>query len=251
MNNFDQAIQSHLAQLPTQLTALLRDEFRQSHLVKLDHLLPSDLAQELKNQSSTLLGQSAKRRSLEIALTGGTPRSYLSVGRDEIRKDNGAITSFFESETVLKYLSIIADEPLHRVPYEPEEYIINSQQKSGDTHGWHFDDYTFALIWVADAPGFFEGGRVEYVNFTEWDKEAPREQLEHLLQNREVRSVYVPSGSCYLMRARTSLHRVAPLLGDTRRTVIVFTYASEADLNDSSISHETMEQIYNEELIAV
>jgi hypothetical protein len=39
-------------------------------------------------------------------------------------------------------------------------------------------------------------------------------------------------------------------MADTRRTVIVFTYASDIDLTDPNISHETMEQIYAEELQA-
>jgi hypothetical protein len=34
-------------------------------------------------------------------------------------------------------------------------------------------------------------------------------------------------------------------LNNATRTVIVFTFASQADLDDQTISHETMEQIYD------
>jgi hypothetical protein len=46
------------------------------------------------------------------------------------------------------------------------------------------------------------------------------------------------------MKARYVLHRVAPLLNDATRPVIVFTFASRDDLDDKTISDETMEQIY-------
>ena len=248
MQTVDLAIHSHISKLPQQLNDFLHTEFRQNHVVKLNTLLPADLGEEMGQQSKKLIDHSAKRRDMDIAITGGTPRAYLSVDRDTIRKDNGIITHFFQSEVIRKYLSTIAGEDMFRVPYAPEEYIVNSQQKSGDTHGWHFDDYTYALIWVAEAPSLFDGGRVELIADTVWDKEAPKEQIENLLKTREIRSLYVQPGTCYLMRARYCLHRVAPLLGKTRRTVIVFTYASQSDLNDTSISHETMEQIYSPEL---
>lgn len=246
--NFEQQVSNHLAALPSQFTRLLADQFASETIVQMNHLLPAALAQAMQSQALSLIGASATRRDLEVAATGNTPRAYRSVGRDTIRDDDGPITQFFESDAIRAYLSLVAGEPLHKVPYEPEEYIINSQERSGDTHGWHWDDYTFALIWVVEAPDCMSGGRVEFIPNTEWDKERPRERLEQIVTSEEIRSRYVPAGSCYLMRANTTLHRVAPLIGSTRRTVIVFTYASTADLSDASISHETMEQIYAQEL---
>lgn len=248
MNQFEARVTEHLAALPAQLTRLLAQEFREHTITQMEHLLPEEIVSTLHDQALRLVDASATRRDLDVAATGNTPRAYRSVGRDTIHKDDGPITQFFKSDAIRSYLSEIAGEPLHKVPYAPEEYIINSQERSGDTHGWHWDDYTFALIWVVEAPDCMSGGRVEFVPDTEWDKERPRERLEQIVANQEIRSRYVRSGTCYLMRANTTLHRVAPLFGDTRRTVIVFTFASTADMTDSSISHETMEQIYAPEL---
>ncbi len=251
MNTFDQQVADHLAAMPPQLTQMLAAQFCAETIVQIDHLLPSGLAATMQRQALRLIAGPATRRDMELAATGNTPRAYRSVGRDLIHTEHGPITAFFELNVIRSYLSEIAGEPLHKVPYEPEEYIVNSQEKSGDTHGWHWDDYTFALIWLVEAPHCMSGGRVEYIPDTEWDKEKPRECLERLIATREIRSRYIKSGTCYLMRANTTLHRVAPLAGDTRRTVIVFTYASTADLTNASISHETMEQIYAPELEAV
>ena len=250
MKNFDTQVTKHLAAIPDQMTSMLSANFKRDTVVAIEHLLPPACVRELHSQANRLLRESATRRDLELAVTGGTPRNYLSVGREAIHAERGAITQFFECDAIRDYLSKITGEPMHRVPYEPEEYIINSQEKSGDTHGWHWDDYTFALIWIVEAPGVMNGGRVEYIADTTWDKEDPKSCLEQYIGSREIHSRYVRPGTCYLMRANTTLHRVAPLSGDTRRTVIVFTYASESDLRDGSISHETMEEIYSPELTA-
>ncbi len=250
MKSVDQSIHKHLSSQPNQLTKFLSEEFRSSDIAVIEELLPHDLKDALHHEANDLLEASARRRDLVLESTGGTPRAYASVDRNTISKDGNIIKTVFESDAVRQYLSIIAGERLHKVPYQAEEYIINSQEKSGDTHGWHWDDYTFALIWIVQAPDYLDGGRVEYVAATDWDKKNPRKGLCDVLANREVRSRHIDSGCCYLMRANTTLHRVAPLMGDTRRTVIVFTYASEADLTDPNISHETMEQIYAAELQA-
>jgi hypothetical protein len=243
-HHFEADVQLHLDGLPSDVTADLRAKFQQDQVVKLGQLVPPHIVDALQHEAHHLLDASGKRRELTLAATGGTPRSYTSVERDIIHHHNGSIRKFFESEALRDYLENIVGEAVFRVPYEPEEYIINSQNQSGDTHGWHFDDYTYALIWLVDSPGPFDGGRVEFVNFTEWDKAAPRDQLVSLLCERTVQSLHIPAGSCYIMKARYALHRVAPILNDAKRTVIVFTFASQADLDDQTISHENMEKIY-------
>ncbi|PLW74927.1 HalD/BesD family halogenase [Cohaesibacter celericrescens] len=242
------SISDHLGQLPEQFLKLLSAEFSSSHIVAITDLLPSHLKTAFHEEAARLLQQDAKRRDLTIDSTGGTPRHYQSVGRDVIKEHGTVIPAVFTSPDILAFLAQIADEPLHRVPYEPEEYILNSQNQTGDTHGWHWDDYTYALIWIVEAPDPLSGGRIEYVPQTQWDKDAPRDALNSILQTREVRSRYVEAGTCYLMKASTTLHRIAPLTSNTRRTVVVYTFASEADLSDETISHETMEAIYNAEI---
>jgi hypothetical protein len=248
MTTIEQSICGHLTSQPNQLKKFLSAAFHENDIAVIEDLLPHDLKDALHKEANELMSASAQRRDLVLEATGGTPRAYASVDRDTIFECGSIIKAIFESDTVRKYLSDVAGEPLHKVPYQPEEYIINSQEKSGDTHGWHWDDYTFALIWVVQAPDQLAGGRVEYVAATDWDKNNPRRALIDILGEREVRSRYIDSGCCYLMRANTTLHRVAPLMGDTRRTVIVFTYASDLDLTDPNISHETMEQIYADEI---
>ena len=242
------SIADHLNSQPTQFRDLLAREFEQNHVVPITDLLPKELKDDFHEEAAKLLEGDAKRRDLTIESTGGTPRHYQSVGRDVIIEQGTIIPAVFTSPEVRSFLSEIAGETLFPVPYEPEEYILNSQCQTGDTHGWHWDDYTYALIWIVEAPDPLSGGRIEFVPNTRWNKEAPKQALSELLETREVRSRHVQAGNCYLMKASTTLHRITPLTSNTRRTVVVYTFASEADLTDETISHETMEAIYSAEI---
>lgn len=251
MATMNELVEQHLAEMPTQLNQLLQAVYLQDHVVQMDHLLPASLRDEMFTEALLLRENHAVRRDLELEVTGGTPRNYECVGRDAIKAAGQIIPDFFQSPAIRSYLTEICGEKVHCVPYQPEEYIINSQNRPADTHGWHFDDYAFALIWIVEEPGPLNGGRIEYIPHTKWDKETPKHQLEELLSRRAVNSIYIPEGSCYLMRAQTTLHRVTPILNNATRTVIVFSYASTSDLTDKSITHDTVEQIYTEEYFGV
>lgn len=242
-------IENYFGSLGCGVGAMLAKTFAKEQIVVMD-LLPPDLKSEMRREALSVLKIEARRRELTMESTGGTPRAYNSVGRDAIKQNCRVIPSFFNSPMALEFLSQVAGEPLYRVPYEPEEYIVNSQCEPSDTHGWHWDDYAYALVWAVESPNPLMGGRVEFIPNTEWDKTQTREQMQGILGNREVKGVHINEGQCYLLKARYALHRVAPLTGKTRRTVIVFTYANQHDLNDSSISHETMEAIYAPEQTA-
>ncbi|MDA1478025.1 HalD/BesD family halogenase [Bacillus changyiensis] len=243
--NFDKLVHDHLNTLSQGYINNLSKEFSENQVVILDKLLPDALKAGVHAEAKHLLVEHAERRDIDqMKVTGNTPRHYDSVGRDSITENSELIPSFFKSKVIQGFLKKVNNnESLHPVPYEPEEYIINSQQATGDTHGWHWDDYTFALIWIVEAPKKGDGALIEYVPNTEWDKSDYENCVQKVLDTHEVNSLYVPEGSCYLMKASAALHRITPLTGDLRRTVIVFTYASDEDFK-KEITHETMEEIY-------
>jgi hypothetical protein len=250
MNDFEISVCNHLDVLPARLKDYMRRDFERDHFVVLDQLLPPEMTRRIEEEALRLLGRSAERRDLVIEGSGNTPRAYNSVGRDAIRQSGKFIPAFFDSPAILDFLSEIAGERLHKVPYAPEEFIINSQERRGDTHGWHWDDYGYALIWVVESPDALSGGRVEFIPRVPWLRENTEQWLRDVLSSRHVRSHYVRPGQCYFMKANTTLHRVSPLTGETRRTVIVYSYASDADLSDATISHESMEAIYPKDTTA-
>lgn len=237
-------ISTHLHKISKQNKDQWRKTFATDNVVVLSDILSPVLQTKFEEEAKSLLQNHARRRELFIKESGDTERAYNSVGRDEIRQDGVFIPSVFDSDAFREFLCDIAGEELHRVPYAPEEFIINSQSKPNDTHGWHWDDYAFALIWCIDEPDPLFGGRVEYVPRIIWDKNEPKKQLIDILRNRQVNSFHVKKNECYLMKANTCLHRVAPLTQETNRTVVVMTYASTRDLYDVTITHLSMEEIY-------
>ncbi|HDR6271777.1 TPA: hypothetical protein QCU37_005418 [Bacillus cereus] len=250
---FDAIVEQHINSLPKDYLLVLQERFKNEGLTMMNDMLPQPLIAAMSAEAKYLLSENAKRRDITIKATGNTPRNFNVVNRDIIHAEGKLIPAFFKSEVLLNFLTFLNNnEPVHRIPYIPEEFIINNQQKTGDTHGWHWDDYTFALIWVIEAPKESEGALVEYVPDTVWDKENPESGLKEVLENREIKSLYVPKDHCYFMKAGTTLHRVTPLNNDSRRTVVVFSYASEEDMS-RKISHETMGEIYedNKELVGV
>jgi hypothetical protein len=241
---FDKDVEKHFNTFSDEYLDLKKREFEKESIVCFDAFLPEKLNIKLFEEARNLLSKEKKRRDLQIRVTGNSPRSYFSVNRDSIIDHGEVIPTFFSSEPILNLLSKMnGDERVYRIPFQPEEYIINSQQASGDTHGWHWDDYSFALIWMIDAPEQGNGGMVEYIPHTIWDKTDSENCIENILQTHFVRSAYIPKGSCYLMKANTTLHRVTPLLKNSKRTVVVFSYANEEDLS-KVITHETAEEIY-------
>ncbi len=246
--SFEERVREHLAGIPGHERERLAAAFAREGLVHLGKLLPPDLAAAMNEEAVWLLENHGRRREVVLPTTGNTPRSYRSVARDYIARWGGIIPCFFHSEAIRGFLAEVAGERLHKVPYEPEEFIVNALEAAGDTHGWHFDDYSYALVWVAEAPDPMLDARVEYIPGVRWNKEDPEGQLKELLATRPVRSLYVEPGTCYLMQTRKTLHRVSPLADHCRRTAVIFTYANDHDLRDDSITHETMEAIYEPEI---
>jgi hypothetical protein len=248
MENFNEfyesAVSKHLAKIPSSLLQYMKDDYADDHMVVFDKLLPEDIRNSMESEANLLLEKEAQRRDVIIAQSGDTPRAYNSVGRNIIRSNGRHIPAFFDSPSITAFLSAVVGEPVYGVPYEPEEFIINSQSRTGDTHGWHWDAYTFALIWIVDEPDVLKGGRVEFVPKTPWKKTDTKDWMQEILSTKAISSYHISKGQCYLLRAGETLHRISPLTGETKRTVIVFTYATEKDLTDANISHESMEAIY-------
>jgi hypothetical protein len=90
-----------------------------------------------------------------------------------------------------------------------------------------------------------QGGAVEYVRDTEWDKDDP--QIAAYLERGPIERRQPLRGSAYLLRADTALHRVAPLVKEgALRIILCFSYASLSDL-EREVSHESMQDIYPED----
>ena len=73
-----------------------------------------------------------------------------------------------------------------------------------------WDDYSLAVVWIIRTPPKEAGGVVQYVPHTEWHKEFSSIIPQFITS--PIHTMYLPSGSVYLMQTATTLHRVYPIV---------------------------------------
>jgi hypothetical protein len=119
---------------------------------------------------------------------------------------------------------------------------MTKQERAGDTHGWHWGDFSFTLIWIIEAPGIESGGMLQCVPHTDWDKADPR--VHEYLVKYPIKSYYHRTGDIYFLRTDTTLHRTVPLTHDTTRIILNTCWASEANIRRAG-THETMDALFD------
>jgi hypothetical protein len=219
----------------------LRALFQAEHVVALRDLCPSDLLEEVRAEAAGIMDRFGMVHDFDMEITDGTPRHMASVGQPVIKEHGPLIHSVYFSPALRRLLSDIAGEELFICPYPGEHYVISRLARSGDTHGWHWDDYTYGFILVLEAPDYRDGGFVQAVPHTSWDKENP--DVHGALLKSVVRSYAFAAGDAYLIKTDTTMHRVYPIRGDGRRMIVNTTFASGADL-ERPMTHETNDTLF-------
>jgi len=216
----------------------MQDAFQRDGYLKVSHLIPDLVKQRVTQETFHLLDKLAKRRDLHIPATGNTPRFLSNVRQEDIAQHGTVIPAVYHSQPLLDWLSVMAQEEVIANPWEFEKFIINRQEKAGDTHGWHWGDYPYSLIWIIDAPDPSYGGLLQTVPHTRWNKTNPAVH-EHLIRN-PIRTKAHATGDVYLLKSDTTLHRVTPLVKTPPRPRVIINMAWErAKDKDRTVSHET------------
>ncbi|HTV73209.1 MAG TPA: hypothetical protein VME66_05865 [Candidatus Acidoferrales bacterium] len=217
-------------------------QFSRDGFSQIAQLVPEAVRVTVERDVARCLERGGRRRNLRIRATAQTPRVYRSVDRDAVFAFAWTIPSLYRSPAFLRVLGELTGErDLIPSPYEPEEIVINCMERADDEHGWHWDDYRYSLVWVHKAPRRGNGGEVQFVPNTFWNKRDP--QVEHYLRRGPVESRYIEEGAAYLIRGDILMHRVSPLREDDLRIITCFTYAGRDEL-DRDVSHETLEELY-------
>jgi len=240
MTNTDAALAAYVSGLEERMDDLVAG-FLAEGFVELPEFGPPEVGKRIADDVLRLLDERGEHRQVTIASTGHTPRHMEVVGRDAIVDGSAVIPETYHSPAFRDFLARLTKEPeIIPVPYAPEEMVISRLSQQGETHGWHWDDYPYAVVWIVDAPPSAEdGGSLEYVRGTHWDKERPR--VEEQLRTGVVERRHPAPGSIYLFKADTSMHRVAPLVADgVQRVIVCFSYATAADL-ERAVTHETVD----------
>jgi alkylated DNA repair dioxygenase AlkB len=220
--------------------ATARRDFSYHGAAKVPFLVPESVKQAVAHEVTELADARGIRRKLRFKETDDSLRQMSNVRRDEIFETATAIPAIYSCQPLLDVMAEVAGEPVHRCPYEPEQCLITRLDQEGDTHGWHWDDFSFALVWVIECPPVEDGGFVQCVPRTVWDKSNP--SINRALVTSPLHSIELAPGDLYMMRTDTTMHRVYPLRAG-RRTILNMGFASTSDLR-STMSHETMDNLW-------
>lgn len=235
-------LDAHFAQaFDTGAIAALRARFEAEHIVPIRGVCPPELFASLRDEACDIIDTHGTTHDLVFEITDNTPRAMTTVGQPVIKEHGPLVDAFYFSPRLLEFVSSLAGEQLYTCPYAGEHYVISRLTRSGDTHGWHWDDYTYGLILVLEAPPYTDGGFVQAVPHTSWDKENP--DVHGALLSSVVRSYALEAGDAYLVKTNTTMHRVYPIRGESRRTIVNMTLASGEDLT-REMSHETNDALF-------
>jgi|SRR3954470_22350364 len=225
---------------PSRLRAISQ-QFRREGYVKLTGLVPPEVFTQVRDEVYRLIDLHARRIDILMEQTGNSPRFMSTVSRRAIAEEGSLIPQIYECTALTDVLSTIARQPVLSCPWDDEKYVIIRQHKQGDTHGWHWGDFSFTVIWIIEAPGLEAGGMLQCVPHTDWDKQNP--QVHQYLVDNVIRTYPHATGDLYLLRSDTTLHRTVPLIEDRTRIILNTCWASENDLLKAN-THETMHAMF-------
>jgi len=224
-------------------TNLLRGDFNENNIVNLGNFVKHDDLLMIREETNRLLKSFGVKRDFLMKHTRGTPRKMVNVsGKDIINNSNG-IMDLYQDQKYRKHIEDIVGEPIFDCPYVQEKIVITKMSDPGDTHGWHWDDYSLALITFIEAPLAESGGFLQCISTPAWDKKS--DEFYDFFIKKPVNSYEFKAGESYLMNAKKSLHRVHPILdANATRIIINFAYALREDLEED-MTHETVDELWS------
>lgn len=220
----------------------LRSSMQSRGYAVLPNLLNGDLLAQLKEECSSLLNIHGVERNFLMAQTSNTPRRMLNVKRNDIKMHGQIIPKMYESPAIRRLFELIIQDSLITCPYAPEEYIINGLFKSADTHGWHWDDYKYGVVFAIETPERGCGGLVQCVPNTTWERN--KTGVEDAMCSGPCYTFRLAPGDAYILKTDTGMHRVSPIESGTHRVVVNMVWSTPSEVNTVA-SHDTMEAIFS------
>lgn len=206
----------------------MSQQFHRDGIVVFSDSIPTNIHRAVRVEALRLLGDHAERRDLKLRTTDDTERKMSVVPSKFIAAHSQLIVDLYRSEPMRSFLQNIADEELFSCPSKDEEFLISRHERPGDHHGWHWGDFSFALIWILETPPIEHGGLLQCIPHTNWNKENP--QINKYLLDNAIRTYGFKTGDVYFLRTDTTLHRTIPLNREATRIMLNMTWASRQEL---------------------
>lgn len=215
-----------------------REQFTRTGYLKLPDFLSDKALQLIKNEMLEMESIAIRKK---FEMPGYlTPRSLSVLGGSSIKSESPTLYSLYHLYSLRSLIESITGRLIYSCSHPEEFMVANFLNTTGDTHGWHLDDPSYALIIFTETPPKDSGGELEFIsNWKDLCRRKgckPDENIYDLLcwanDNGLIDRESHKAGDAYLLRADLNLHRVTPLLtpGD-RRSVLNLAYQSSPDMS--------------------
>ncbi|WP_299356344.1 2OG-Fe(II) oxygenase [uncultured Shimia sp.] len=161
---------------------------------------------------------------------------------DDLIPTESALRILYESDVFQGFLCHVLGEAALYPYADPLSSINLHFARTGQELGWHFDNSSFAITLMVQAPE--KGGQFEYVeNVRDADAgDMNFDAVGDILDGKTpVKELIAEAGTLVFFRGRNSMHRVAPNEGDRTRMLAVLAYNSEPGV---SLSEEARMTFY-------
>ncbi len=161
------------------------------------------------------------------------------IADDQIPSDS-PLRQVYDDPTFRAFLcAVLGIQEIHS--YADEVSSINVHfAPNGKELGWHFDNSSFAVTMLLQAPE--AGGVFEYVPAVRDadTQDMAFDTVNAILHGKHpVRTLSFSPGDLVLFRGRNAMHRVTPTEGQTTRMLVVFAFNDEPGIGLSQSARET------------
>ncbi|WP_169544983.1 HalD/BesD family halogenase [Sneathiella aquimaris] len=159
---------------------------------------------------------------------------------DDIVPQASPLRTMYDAAEFQEFLCAVLNEAA-LFPYADPLSSINVHYASnGQELGWHFDNSSFATTLMIQKPE--AGGTFDYVeNVRDADAgEMNFDAVEQVLDGKvDYKQLSMEPGTLVLFRGRNALHRVAPVIGDKTRILVVLAYNAQPGIALSESARKT------------
>lgn len=215
----------------------------------------------LRRDAVSALVAEAEEQAHNAYFTSSTHNVYLTqpdpeLGADhvfnrQITSSKGCITTdqvpagsglhlIYGAADFQRFIAAIVGTPALFEYADPLSSINVHYAAEGQELGWHFDNSSFAVTLLLQAP--VAGGEFQYVrDLRDADQgELNFEGVGDVLDgSRPVETLDITPGTLVLFRGRNSMHRVTPTIGDRTRILVVLAYNTEPGIALSEAARMT------------
>ena len=149
------------------------------------------------------------------------------ITTDQVPSDCG-LHDIYHAPEFQQFIADVVGEPAIYPYADPLSSINIHYASAGQELGWHFDNSSFAITLLLQAPK--DGGVFEYVkDLRDADQgEMNFDGVDAVLDGKTTPEILtIDPGTLVLFRGRNAMHRVTPTIGDSTRYLVVLAYNSQ------------------------